>query len=403
MQGASELTSVQVDVVIIGGGVQGLVILNELTERRYTCALVTDEDLGGGQTLHSHGFLNTGFGMAGNELPAGAVAIVQPYLLSKGVPVQENWIVLAAPGFPALAGLPPVNLPPGFAPAFAEAARKLPDRSLDKQQLVEVLARDRMDRVIRGTVAGFRGRNPVEAVVVQPQGSAEMLELQARAVVVAAGCGSKKLLAGLAGAAPQLDAIKHRLVHMVCVRAPRGALPAVSVAALPLGLLLAAHEDADWVTWYVTPMEFGGPSFDDVPNDASAGTLPAMLARAAAAVLKLYPSLPDTLGLRVGHYAGYRQDIGDMPGVRMCQVAAGTGNVVAALPSGLIGSWLNAADALALLDGLIGPATRTGDRGPLPWGGEGVRVGRPVEDRPGFEWQTWEQWHQLLPQPPTPA
>jgi glycine/D-amino acid oxidase-like deaminating enzyme len=52
-----------VDVVVIGGGVQGLVILDSLIAAGYSCALVTEGDLGSGQTLHSHGFLNTGFGL----------------------------------------------------------------------------------------------------------------------------------------------------------------------------------------------------------------------------------------------------------------------------------------------------------------------------------------------------
>jgi hypothetical protein len=39
---------------------------------------------------------------------------------------------------------------------------------------------------------------------------------------------------------PQFHKIRHRVVHMVCLRAPHGVLPATSFAALPLGLLIAA-------------------------------------------------------------------------------------------------------------------------------------------------------------------
>src|SRR5579859_5201300 len=74
-----------VDVVVIGGGVQGLVILDTLITAGYSCALVTEGDLGAGQTLHSHGFLNTGFGMAGRELTETATQIVHPYLRARGV------------------------------------------------------------------------------------------------------------------------------------------------------------------------------------------------------------------------------------------------------------------------------------------------------------------------------
>ena len=86
------------------------------------------------------------------------------------------------------------------------------------------------------------------------------------------------------------------------------------------------------------------------------------------------------------HYAGYRQDIGQGPGVRMCEVIAGTGNIIAALPSGLVGPWLNAADALTRARGLAEPS---GTQPEVPGGGNGVRVGLPVDDRPGFAWMFW--------------
>jgi glycine/D-amino acid oxidase-like deaminating enzyme len=386
-------TDAAVDVVVVGGGVQGLVILDALIAAGYSCALVTEGDVGAGQTLHSHGFLNTGFGMAGSELARAAAEIVHPYLRDRGLTLSENWVILPPPGFAVPANLPPAGLPAGFAPAFGAVARKLPDRSFDKRQLVEALIQGREDRMIRGSVISFEGRTPVEAVRVRPAGSKVPVALGTRAVVIAAGCGSKRLLRDLVGPTPQVGMIQHRVVHMVCLRAPRGALPATSVAALTLGLLLAAHEDGDSVTWYVTPMEMGGPSFDEVPDDATAPALPAMLERAATALLTLYPPLPDTAGLQVGHYAGYRQDIGDTPGVPMCQMLAGESNVIAALPSGLIGPWLNAATVLECLRGIADPG---GDQPALPGGGDGVQAGQPVEDRPGFAWRTWSEWRQSL-------
>ncbi|HEX9017039.1 MAG TPA: FAD-dependent oxidoreductase [Chloroflexota bacterium] len=381
-----------IDVVIIGGGVQGLILLDTLTDAGYSCALVTEGDLGGGQTLHSHGFLNTGFGMPGprrDELPRAAMQVVYPYLSARGVELNDNWVVIAPPGLPGLDGLQPAGLPAGFSPAFGGNARKLPNRSFSKRRLVEALARGRERRIIRGTVTGFVGHERVESVAVQPDGGHPSIALKTGAVVVAAGCGSKQLIRSLVGSTPQVEAIKHRLVHMVCLRGPRGGLPAVSIAAVPLSLLIAAHEDSDGVTWYVTPMEMEAPSFDDVPHDASATVAPAVLARTRDALLALYPELPDTEGLAVGSYAGYRQDIGDGPGTRMCELIAGTGNVIAALPSGLVAPWLNAADTRDLLRPIVDPS---GEGRELSRGGEGVRVGNPVEQRPGFRWTTWQEW-----------
>jgi hypothetical protein len=390
------------DVVVIGGGVQGLVILDSLIAAGYSSALVTEGDLGAGQTLHSHGFLNTGFGLGGRELPEAAAQIVHPYLRSHGVGLTGNWAVLPPTGLrgllvrarPAFARFPPAHLPEGFSPAHQDAARTLPDYSFNKRQLVEALGQGRSDYIVRGSITGFRGLDPVEAVRLRPEGSDIQVELRARAVVVAAGCGSKRLLRLLVGAAPQLKRIKHRVAHMLCLRAPHGALPVTSVAALSLGLLLAAHDDGESVTWYVTPMKLGGPSFDEVPSDATAPADPAMLRRAWDRLQTLYPSLPRVAGLQVGHYAGYRQDIGNRPGARLCALIAGTGNVIAALPSGLVAPWRNAADALALVRGLTAPS---GTRPSLPGAGEGVCVGRPVEERPGFAWHSWQDWLRSLP------
>jgi hypothetical protein len=393
-----------VDVLIIGGGVQGLVILDALTQAGYAPALVTEAELGAGQTLHSHGFLNSGFGMAGPAPAIAAQQIVHPFLRERGVELRDNWVILPPPGdpgIPALAGLPRATLPAGFAPACNENARKLPDCSFNKRRLVEALSKGREDRIIRGAVTGFEGRAPVEAALVRPAGSEATLTIRATAFVVAAGCGAKRLLRDLVGPTAQLDLIKPRVVHMVCLRAPRGALPATSVAALPLELMLAAHEDGDSVTWYVTPMEINAPAFEAAPNDAAAPTAPATLARAAEALLALYPSLPATPGLRVGHYAGYRQDIGDERGGRLCAPVDGASNVIVALPGGLIAPWQNAAETLALLRGLTAPGGGAPAR--LPGGGDDVRVGQAVEDRPGFTWQTWQEWRAALPHAVAPA
>lgn len=390
-----------VDVVVIGGGVQGLVILDTLIEAGYSCALVTEGDLGAGQTLHSHGFLNTGFGMSGRELPEAVRRIVQPSLRARGVTLTSNWAILPPPGLrglllrahPGFARLTPTHLPDGFAPAFKDAARVLPDYNFNKRQLVTALSQGHEDHIIRGSVTGFRGRDPVEAVVLRPQGSDSEVELGAGAVVVAAGCGSKRLLRILDPAAPQLKRIKHRVVQMLCLRAPHNALPAASVAALSLGLLLAAHDDGEHVTWYVTPMTLGGPSFDEVPNDAAAPADPILLQRAWDRLRTLYPPLLGVEGLQVGHYAGYRQDIGNRPGARLCAMIAGTGNVITALPSGLVGPWRNAADTLDFIRGFAAPSRA---QPALAGAGQGVRVGSPVEDRPGFAWQSWEEWSRSL-------
>lgn len=385
----SSMPRAQLDVVVIGGGVQGLVALNSLAEKGYSCALVSDGDLGAGQTLHSHGYLNTGFGMHGPELPRASAEVVQPYLEARGLELNSEWVLIPPPNVPMFEGLPPATLPDGFVAPFGLSALRLPDRSLPKRPFVEVLSRGHHDRILRGKATPHWTGEMVDAVSVRLATGAEDVVLSTKAIVVAAGCGTKRFVQGLIGPTTQTDQIKHRRVHMICVRAPRGSLPVTSIVAMPLGLMLAAHDQKDNVTWYVTPMEMGGESFDEVPGDAAGDVDHEIVDRACSSLLTLYPRLPETSGLQIGCYAGYRQDIGDQPGNRMCELADGTQNVVISLPSGLVGPWLNAIRIEEIIGVLVAPSR---SQPVLPGGGAGVRVGSAVEDRPNFQWTGWDDW-----------
>jgi hypothetical protein len=79
----------------------------------------------------------------------------------------------------------------------------------------------------------------------------------------------------------------------------------------------------------------------------------------------------------------------------MCELVEGTNNVVIALPSGLVGSWLNATTICEIVGGLVDPG---GDQPALTGGGADVRVGEAVEDRTDFVWMSWEEWSRKYPQ-----
>jgi glycine/D-amino acid oxidase-like deaminating enzyme len=51
---------VDVDILIVGGGAQGLWLLNDLTKHHYRAVLLEHAELGGGQTCHSHGLIHRG-------------------------------------------------------------------------------------------------------------------------------------------------------------------------------------------------------------------------------------------------------------------------------------------------------------------------------------------------------
>jgi glycerol-3-phosphate dehydrogenase len=49
------------DVLVIGGGVQGLWLLNDLSKVGYNAILIEKGNVGGLQTIHSHGYLHQGY------------------------------------------------------------------------------------------------------------------------------------------------------------------------------------------------------------------------------------------------------------------------------------------------------------------------------------------------------
>ena len=374
------------DVLVIGGGIQGLLAFEALRDRGYAAALVTDGDLGEGQTIHSHGFLNTGFGMMGSALADASRDVVQPYLRDRGIEPTGQWRVVPPPGVPSQG--PAASLGSGFDPALGARAVASPDRNFPKRRLIEAIAGAHRDSVVPGRASLGALDHGVRAVSIQAAGG-DVVSIGARVVVVAAGCGTKRVLEDVVGRTAQTDEIKHRRVHMICVRASRDALPATSVMAMPLGLMLAAHDDGASVTWYVTPMEFGGPSFDDVPRDADSPEDPAMIARGFQSLLQLYPGLRDATDVRIGSYAGYRQDVGDMPGHALCEPLVAAEDVVVALPSGLVTPWINAARIVAIVGERVTPSERHPQ---LATGGSGIGISRAVEDRPGFVWYSVDEF-----------
>jgi hypothetical protein len=79
---------VGLDVLIIGGGIQGIWMLKLLTEQGYSCVLLESGELCGGQTGHAHGGIHQGF-MFGKREDL-ALALADRHLHSRWAPVLEE-------------------------------------------------------------------------------------------------------------------------------------------------------------------------------------------------------------------------------------------------------------------------------------------------------------------------
>jgi glycine/D-amino acid oxidase-like deaminating enzyme len=371
---------IDVDVVVIGGGLQGLLVLDVLAQSGRSCVLISPTDVGGGQTLHSHGVLNAGFGMAGPGPLQLLQQVVVPDLRRRGIPTYGEWYGVMPPGMPVDDDISP---PPGLE-RFGGQLRRLPEVNFGKMPLVQTLVAGLASRILHGSVASLTraASGEVTAVEVGRGSGSETLVFAPHAIVVAAGTGTKALLRRFGADQTQLEPIKHRRVHVLCVRGPSSLLPPLNVFWMAGLLFVAAHEDGER-TWYATPMDFGAPHIEEVPGDAAAEVDQGIVASGWDQLFTLYPPLRATPGLRFTSYAGYRQDIGDGPGVPMCARISATPNVVAALPSGLLNAWPIARDAVEMATEAL-DASRP--QPAIPTEGPGAKVGLPSEDREGVVW-----------------
>ena len=354
--------AVPIDVLVIGGGLQGLLVLDRLLSEGFSCALVTASDLGAGQTLHSHGVLNAGFGMAGPEPVRLLREVVLPDLGRRGVRTYGEWGALV-PATPPGGDLLP---PPVGVEMRGGVFVRLPEVNMGKREMLSALAQGREGHILSGTVvdAGRAPDGSVRAVAVAPAVGSQAVVFDPVAVVVAAGTGSKALLRRLGAGEPQIEDLKHRPVHVLCVRGPRSVLPMLNLVSPADQLFVAAHEQEASVTYYATPIRFDAPHVETVPDDASAEVDEVFVQKGWDRLFRIFPPLGSLPGLRFASYAGFRQDIGDQPGVPKCQRMEAAPNLIAALPSGLLGAWPVATRTAALVaDVVFGEATTAGNPG----------------------------------------
>lgn len=436
---------VAVDVLVVGGGVQGLTVLRECTDRGYAAALVTDASLGSGQTLHSHGILNSGYQSPDPERRRSVEADWLPFLRDHGVEtygadrffgvvprelyegLQEVW---EASGYP-FEEVSPDALPGGFATGLpAEpplAVLQVEEHCVPKRGLVRALREGVSDRILLGDLTGARfeaaadGAATIETVDIELAASDVTVTLAPTFVVAATGTGTRPFVDGLIddpsfGAAAdeaadrfggairdQLDRITYERAHMICLRGPTDVLPRASVLLGSRGLsVVSADVDVthdrvggDRRTWYVTPRQLAPEPMEDTPAGHLADPEPAAVSRGIEELLAACPPLREALDrLEFGVYAGVKQNVGASRTAQFCEPLEGVPNLVIALPSVIGGAWVNARTAADLVEGTVEP----GDPTPLPGAGAGVRVGDVVERTDDFEWRSWEGFHEAYPE-----
>lgn len=267
------------DVVIVGGGVTGLWLLNDLRREGYSAVLLERRELGGGQTCHSHVYIHQGhIYHEKDRVLAASIAEVKP--------LWDAWFDAQSPqrvGTPSYFGFSnpaearirealwrslglacrDIPVPEVLAGGAISRAFESPEVSIDGEALVRALRGDvdhfisRVAEVERVEVD--RDARTVEGLLVEMPGGLKA-RFEAQAVVFAAGNGNYGLCAKLAADAPDTSLIEQirqarqtRKAHMLVIRGPKAALmPLTGVFPDLQGLFIVARELPDEVVWLVS-------------------------------------------------------------------------------------------------------------------------------------------------------
>jgi len=270
-----------VDVVILGGGIAGLWLLNRLRKQGYSAILLEKQALGSGQTVKAQGILHGGmkYALTGSMTAAARQVAAAPDLWQaclngqgevdlRGVPVlsssQYLWTTdtLASKlgGFVAgkvLAGVEILSrgaFPPFFQhPDFRGQVYCLPEQVIDVPGLLRELAKLHQDVIfhVRDMDLQWEGKG-LSALTLHPD-VMPAVELSAKKYVFAAGTGNEELLSGM----PEHDIFQQRRpLHMVMAKLEPGFAEPLYAHCLGAGttprITVTTHRAADGgMIWYL--------------------------------------------------------------------------------------------------------------------------------------------------------
>jgi glycine/D-amino acid oxidase-like deaminating enzyme len=291
--------AVELDVLVVGGGAQGLWLLNDLTKHHYRAVLLEKHQLGCGQTCHSHALIHRGHYYDDIDMMIVLNAAAQ------------FWEALV--GRKGLSKLNPNSALAGFGPGtaverhtyfwrtaglnFQECAQspdvlaggkvthvfETEEFSLDAEQVVSCLAADVDNSIYKLASSGSQLRFQAEGrsiTSVEADLEGESVELRPRFVVLAAGVGNFGLLRQLDAAtttSPVRAPVQaQRKNHMLVIRG-RGLPPLTAVFPIRGGLQGVficsrpdpVHGDYLWLVADHNSTPSKSSSEDDSATDAS--------------------------------------------------------------------------------------------------------------------------------------
>lgn len=418
---------VEVDLLIIGGGIQGLTLLHQWEEQhRGSVLLLSGGPLGSGETLHSHGYLHRGY-LAPPEQAPHIPAIRESFdwwtawmdeqAIDYGLdlPVHVDlpdeqldavtgaWSRAGLP-FEILDGLPGPLRGGSYQGAEGRRIARIHDRLIQPWSIVEKLAGPLLDRILPGELTRLDwdgGTNAIRGCRAAVDG--REIGIRPGAVVLAAGRHNQPILRAIrdAGGARPFDGTfrdlnRIRFVPMLLIRGRD--LPTLSGRFLleaPITMMSHPMEDGE-AMWVVTLMEGHRSTRDDFSGDGDAVDSGG-IRRAMNALWRMVPGLEPLAGaLRFRSYLGAKIDHPDGD-QRWFAGSGGISNLRFVWPC--LWSLAYGAGRAVLEDlqgaGLIPPAGSTRPSGSAPGitGQHGAtRTGREERLRDDRRWHDSKEW-----------
>lgn len=277
-------SSYSTDIVIFGGGIAGLWLLNRLRGEGYRAILLEIDKLGSGQTLASQGIIHGGLKYALNGALSGASNVIadmperwRSCLAGDGDVdlrgcriLSEHYYMWSDAGFRSklktflgskslvgrVTAVEKADYPEFFKSATIQGTLyKLPDFVIDTGSLLQVLADKQRDHIfqLKPDSYHFIRNDTGDISGLSLQNDGETVKVEAQRIIFSAGKGNQQLIeaAGLKKPNSQL-----RPLNMIYVKGEN--LPAVFVHcigdsfSLTPKLTVTSHSDIDGNTvWYL--------------------------------------------------------------------------------------------------------------------------------------------------------
>jgi len=276
------MLSFEVDVVILGGGIGGLWLLNRLCARGYNAVLLESDKLGGGQSINSQGMIHGGIKYALSGMLTGsseAIADMPEHWRRclrgagdvdlRGVNVlSDHFYLWSTESLTSrLTSFFASKLTRGRVEAVAASARhpvfqhadfhgnlyKLVDMVLDVPSVIRKLADNCRGRIYRADAASINFERAADGSVAALQflSAATPVRIAAQRFVFSAGEGNEALLQKIGGKTPAMQRrplqqllIKHDYPHPLYAHCTgSNPSPRLTISSHPL-------QDGKWV-WYL--------------------------------------------------------------------------------------------------------------------------------------------------------